>query len=142
MRRFMVASAVAATLLATSALAHTGGRPLSTDLSGEEEVPGPGDPDGSGTARITVNPGIGQLCYSLRVSNIETATGAHIHEAPEGVAGPVVQGLIPPATGTSSACISISREFAMELIRNPSDYYVNVHNAAYPGGAVRGQLGD
>jgi hypothetical protein len=30
---------------------------------------------------------------------------------------------------------------ARSLLRNPADYYVNVHNPEHPGGAVRGQLG-
>lgn len=142
MRQILIASAAVAALLGTSAIAQTGGRPLSTDLTGAEEVPGPGDPDGSGTARITVNPGKGQVCYTLRVRNIAPATGAHIHEAPEGEAGPIVVPLDPPTNGSSSGCASVSRELAMEILKNPSDYYVNVHNAEYRPGAVRGQLGD
>jgi hypothetical protein len=117
-----------------------GGRPLATTLSGAAEVPGPADPDGSGTARITVNPGQGEICYDLAVSNIAPATAAHIHEAPAGVAGPVVVPLSPPTDGSSSDCASVSRELAKEIIQNPSEYYINVHNAEFPAGAVRGQL--
>jgi hypothetical protein len=93
-------------------------------------------------ARITVNPGQGRLCYSLTVRNIAPASGAHIHEAEEGAAGPIRVHLTPPTNGSSSACLNIGRELALEILRNPSDYYVNVHNSAHPAGAVRGQLGD
>ena len=117
------------------------GRPLSTGLTGAEEVPGPGDPDGSGTASLRVNPGRGTLCYDLSVRDIAPATGAHVHEAPAGEAGPIVVVLEAPSDGTSSGCVRIGRALARDIVQDPSDYYVNVHNAEFPKGAVRGQLG-
>lgn len=125
----------------SAAYADNGGRPLSTLLTGATEVPGPGDTDGQGSAEIRINPGQGQLCYTLKVSGIDTATAAHVHEAVAGKAGPVVVGLTAPAAGNVKDCVTITRELAKEIIRTPSDYYVNVHNAAFPRGAVRGQLG-
>ena len=125
----------------SAAYADDGGRPLSTLLTGATEVPGPGDADGQGSAEIRINPGQGQLCYTLKVSGIDTATAAHVHEAVAGTAGPVGVGLTAPVAGTVKDCVTITRELAKEIIRTPSDYYVNVHNAAFPRGAVRGQLG-
>lgn len=117
-----------------------GGRPLETSLTGASEVPNLGDPDGSGTARFTLNPGQGQICYELTVAGIEPATAAHIHEAPAGSAGPVVVGLLAPDSGTAKACMAVDPALVREIMKVPSDYYVNVHNPAYPGGALRGQL--
>jgi hypothetical protein len=120
-----------------------GGRPLSTILIGAEEVPGPGDPDGIGTAHLTLNPGQDEVCWDINVSNITLpATAAHIHIAPRGVAGPVVVPLSAPgADGRSTGCTSASRDLILDIIRNPENYYVNVHTRDYPAGAVRGQLG-
>ncbi len=134
------AFAATAALIATSAVAQTGGRKLQTNLTGAAEVPGPGDSDGTGTARITVNPGQKQVCYKLSVANIAPATMAHIHEAAPTAAGPVVVTLGAPISGTSSGCVTVTRALALEILKDPSDYYVNVHNAAFPAGAVRGQL--
>ncbi len=120
--------------------ADQGGRQLTTTLTGEQEVPVLGDPDGIGFATVTVNPGQGVLCYELSVSGIAPATAAHIHEAPVGVAGPVVVGLQPPTDGSSSGCIDVGRDLAKEILQDPADYYVNVHNAEFRGGALRGQL--
>lgn len=117
------------------------GKRFRVTLEGENEVPVTGDPDGTGTATIRINPGTGQLCYTLTVSGIEPANAAHIHEAPAGSAGPVIVGLGAPTSGSSSGCVAIDREEARDIITNPSDYYVNVHNVPYPGGALRGQLG-
>lgn len=141
MRNLLIASTAALGLIATSALAQNSNRTLTAQLTGEAEVPGPGDLDGGGIARVKIDLDSNQLCYDIRVRKIEPATMAHIHEGEEGEAGPVVQGLTPPTNGTSSACITISRALALEILADPAEYYVNVHNAEFPGGAVRGQLG-
>ena len=145
MRRTFVISIGAALLLAVAtsvaALAADGGRPFSTAMTGAAEVPGPGDPDGSGTAVLRLNAGKQEVCFELVVSDIAPATAAHIHVGPAGVAGPVVVGLTPPTSGTSSGCVTgVDPELIKAIIQTPQNYYVNVHNAEYPAGAVRGQL--
>ncbi|MCA1850177.1 MAG: CHRD domain-containing protein, partial [Acidobacteria bacterium] len=40
-----------------------GGRRLTATLTGAAEVPGPGDPDGTGTAVITLNQGQNEVCF-------------------------------------------------------------------------------
>jgi hypothetical protein len=102
-----------------------------------------GDPNGSGEASLVVNVGQQRICYELTVRDIELpATMAHIHIGASNSAGGVVQGLTAPnAQGTSGACIDdVSRDLLRAIVSNPTNYYVNVHNTPYPGGAVRGQL--
>ncbi|HVF33403.1 MAG TPA: DUF4394 domain-containing protein [Acidimicrobiales bacterium] len=109
------------------------------DLRGSKEVPGPGDADGNGFALIDFSDD--ELCYNLKVNSIAGATAAHIHEAPAGQAGPVVITLAKPdANGTAEACQDVDRALVAEILANPQNYYVNVHNGEFPGGAVRGQL--
>jgi hypothetical protein len=120
--------------------AEQGGRPLTATLTGAAEVPGPGDPDGSGWALITLNQGQRQVCFKLTVENIAPATAAHIHRGTADVAGPVVVPLAAPTDGSSSGCVSADRELIKAIRQNPQNYYVNIHNAPYPAGAVRGQL--
>ena len=129
------------TVLALANIAADGGRKFTTTLTGAAEVPGPGDPDGSGTATITLNHGQGEVCFELTVSGIAPATAAHIHVAAVGVAGPVVVPLGPPTGGSSSGCVSgVARDLIKNIIQHPEEYYVNVHNAVHPAGALRGQL--
>jgi hypothetical protein len=117
-----------------------GGAPRATTLSGAEEVP-PADPDGTGFASITLNVGQSSVCWELSVSNIAPAFAAHIHAAPAGVNGPVVVPLSPPTSGSSSGCAeNVDPALIQAIIDRPEQYYVNVHNADFPGGAVRGQL--
>ena len=144
MKSVVIFSAIAATALfgTTAAMAtEEAGARFTATLDGASEAPGPGDADGLGTATVLVNPGREQLCYSVTVTGIAPARAAHIHEAAAGVAGPVVIALSAPTGGTSQGCVTVTRDFAKEFIKNPSDYYVNVHNAEFPRGAVRGQLG-
>ena len=111
---------------------------LEASLTGEQEVPGPGDEDGSGSAVVKVFKK--KVCYRLTVENIEPATAAHIHLGLRGEAGPVVATLEPPKDGTSRASVEIPRALSLGLREHPRRYYVNVHNEPFPGGAVRGQL--
>jgi hypothetical protein len=139
MKKLTILLSVAVVLAFSIALA--GGRPLSTDMTGAAERPGPGDPDGTGTAHFTLNQGQGEICFELSVSNIAPATAAHIHIAPPTDPGPVVVPLTPPdASGFSSGCVSVDPELIKAIRQNPENYYVNVHNADFPAGAVRGQL--
>jgi hypothetical protein len=136
----LAAGLLMALTLTAVAVADDSGRPLATTMTGAAEVPGPGDPDGSGTASIRLNPGQGEVCFELTVSGIAPATAAHIHVGAVGVAGPVVVGLTPPTSGTSSGCVTADPTLIKAIIQNPEQYYVNVHNADFPAGAVRGQL--
>ena len=142
MRRIVISLVVLVSTLGFTSTAHAGGRPLSTPLTGPVEVP-PGDPDGSGTATFTVNPGLGEVCWNIEVQNITLpATATHIHLAPAGVAGPVVIPLTAPdASGVSNGCVAVDPSLARAIVRDPANYYVNVHNTDFPAGAVRGQLG-
>jgi hypothetical protein len=151
---FVLAALVALALTGAASadrldVADHGGRPFSTELTGAEEVDpvtaavGVGDPDGSGTATITLNPGQEEVCFELTVADIDTPIGAHIHEGAAGTNGPVVVGLVPlPPTGdsSSSGCVSLERQEIIEILQDPSNYYVNVHTALFPDGAIRGQL--
>jgi hypothetical protein len=135
-----VALAGAAALAGCETVGNVVGVGITASLSGAQEVPGPGDPDGRGTAEVTVVDRTDNLCYEVEVANIEVATAAHIHRGRSGQAGPPVVTLDAPTDGESNGCLSIATELADEIIRNPDGFYINVHNARYPGGAVRGQL--
>ena len=137
---FVTIAALMLAMLVLVGTATAGGRPFSTTLTGAAEVPVTGDPDGSGSASITLNHGQGEVCFELTVSDIAPAAAAHIHIGPVGVPGPVVVPLTPPTGGSSSGCVSADHELIKAIIQAPEEYYVNVHNAEFPGGALRGQL--
>jgi hypothetical protein len=111
-------------------------------LSGDVEVPGPGDPDGVGFAQLDIFLEAGRLCAGIDVFGIEPATAAHVHQGAEGVAGPVVVTLpTPPADGVLYECVEgLDPVLLQAILDDPAAYYVNIHTADYPDGAVRGQL--
>jgi hypothetical protein len=114
---------------------------LIVTMNGIQEAPGPGDPDGSGTAEIRVMPATGQVCWNLYARGIDAATAAHIHRGAAGAAGPPVLALTTPdAAGRSQGCAAVEQGLARELSLRAHDFYVNVHSGPYPAGAIRGQL--
>jgi CHRD domain len=104
-------------------------------MTGPVEVP-PGDPDGMGSAQITLDPARGAACVTFTVAGIADVSAAHIHTGAAGVAGPVVIDL--PAT---AGCVTADPALLSAIVAGPAGYYVNVHNADHPKGALRGQLG-
>jgi CHRD domain len=137
---------IALTAMAFALPAAAGGRPYRLTLTGAAERPTAGDPDGTGTAHITVNPGTRQVCWSIAVEGIELpVTAAHIHSGTADVAGPIEFFLIPAnqmdADGVFSGCATASRSDAFGFVVAPEEFYVNVHNGPFPGGALRAQLG-
>ena len=141
MRRFMLSTFVLALALLTCAhLAAAAEMHAKANLTGAAEVPGPGDPDGGGTAEVTLNSDKNEVCYDLTVTKIDEATAAHIHEGAMGKDGPVKVGLDTPKGGATKGCKSADAAVVKDMMANPANYYVNVHSKDFPKGAVRGQL--
>jgi hypothetical protein len=108
---------------------------LHATLTGKVEVP-KGDANGSGTAEVKITGT--KVCWEIKTARVGTILAAHIHRAGPGVAGPVV---VPfGKTFRSKGCVASTASIVAAIERKPGGYYVNVHNAAYPGGALRGQL--
>jgi hypothetical protein len=128
--------ALAASLLLSGALVGTAfaQTPLSATLSG----PGNGD----GTASVTLDPGASTVCYELTVTLDPPASAAHIHRGEAGASGPIVVPFEAPSSGSASGCAQgVDAAVISDIMANPAGFYVNVHNSAFPGGAIRGQLG-
>lgn len=119
-------------LLPVAAFAQT----FSAQLSGAAEVPGPGDTDGIGFAVVTIDGTT--LRYSVFTQNIGAPTAAHIHTGVAGVSGAVFIEL--NVNTLTNGSTTITTEQASQIKANPAGFYVNVHNAEFTGGAVRGQL--
>ena len=115
-----------------------------TDLTGAAEVPGPGDPDATGFAEISADPANGSICWTIIVEGMDQATAAHVHVGAEGVAGGVVVALgTPDVDGFTQDCSSGHDSAVLQaIVDDPTGHYVNVHNDAFPDGAVRGQLSE
>ena len=124
-----------APVAAGQALGHATAR-----LTGDAEVPGPGDPTGSGTVVVTLKPDTSEVCYEVSVVNLQEATAAHIHKGKKGEEGAVAVPLDAPKSGAAKGCAQAEVVVIEAIMEDPTDYYVNVHTAAFPKGAVRGQL--
>lgn len=133
-----VAVALLATLPGIAAPANASTDHYVIDLTGAAERPGPGDPDGTGTATIVVRDN-GRICYAITVRGLDPLTAAHIHVAPTTDPGPVVAPL-PVGPRGGGGCVMATPELTAAIQADPASYYVNVHNAAFPAGALRGQL--
>jgi hypothetical protein len=140
-----VGLALGALLLSATAVTAAG-RPFAVPLAPQTG----GDPDGSGFALLTMNPGTGEVCYTITVENIgeptEPAGGlgaAHIHdEATGGIFVDLATNWTASNGGfMTTGCTTTDRDALIAIFQDPSAYYVNIHTADFPAGAIRGQLG-
>jgi hypothetical protein len=92
----------------------------------------------------------GTIEFKTQINNKahESFVAGHVHQAPVGVAGPIVVPLFvapaPPTSARHIKQIGVATPNAgttgAALCANPSAYYVNYHTTAFPAGAIRGQL--
>jgi len=134
MRILMFATLLAVTI-PVAAFAGSTKTSLHAAMTGAAERP-KGDANGRGTAEIVVVNR--KVCWELSVRNIGKPQAAHIHKGRAGVSGPVVVPL--GSTYRNKGCTTTTAANASAIAARPRTFYVNVHNAAYPNGAVRGQL--
>ena len=142
-RRLSISLSLAFTLaagLVFAGVAMAGGRPLTATLLGANERPVLGDPDGSGLFVATFNHGTGEACFAYEVTGVDPLLAAHIHVGAAGAPGPVVIPMPPTSATGGSGCVTADPDLVKAIIKDPGAYYFNVHNATYPGGALRGQL--
>ena len=155
----LLALIVAMALSVGPALADNGGRPFDLALSGANEFNAAGapiNPHGDadrGSAVLTVNPGQETVCWSFGAITLTAGDAlphvAHIHLAPEGIAGPVVVDIFggaatapaPTSYPTGTTCVHGDRDVLLAILRDPGAYYLNLHNAEHPAGVMRAQLG-
>ena len=137
LRLVLVAGLVAAVSLPALALARESATvKLEANLSGKVEVP-KGPAGGSGYAEVTITGT--KVCWEFsKIKGIGPGLAAHIHKGGAGKAGPVV---VPfGARFKREGCMTTTAAVAKTIAAKPAAYYVNVHTAKFPAGAIRGQL--
>jgi len=109
-------------------------------LTGGKAESSPGAPQGTGAAVIAFH-GTSVVCWRFaHLHGFVSATFAHIHIGAKGKSGNIV---VPLSTGPAlhhQGCVPVSAALVKAIERHPAGYYVNVHSARYPSGAVRAQL--
>ena len=147
---FLASAAVAAAAFAQPVA--EGGRKFVTTLTGQAELTGgrlTADMDGTGIAVVTVNHGQGRVCWSLEnLANLDTLIAAHIHQAPATSQGPIRVNFfdfgqpidLEGCVEAGSTPHTFTRDRLRDILKNPENYYVNIHTTAFTGGAIRGQL--
>jgi hypothetical protein len=120
------------------------GGPLTGVLDGAQEVPA-GDADGHATAFVRSNGN--RVNFALNWNGINAPTGAQIHRGATGANGAEVvplfsapAGLPASISGVAGIAGGVDPALAQKINRDPAGFYVNVHNADFGDGAVRGQL--
>lgn len=126
---------VAVGLLAAVPVAEAALIQFTVPMTGAQEAPGPGDPDGSGTATLWFRASTNEVSWSIQVADIDPAVAAHIHFAPVGVPGAVRVSFLGQLSGGPVFDADVAA-----ILADPTAWYVNVHTQAFPAGAIRGQL--
>lgn len=127
--------ALAAVVVASAATSAT---KLEIALRGANEAP-VAPASNKGTVELTLNAKTGKVCWDFKLGHIDGRPNqAHIHKGGRGVSGNVV---VPLGAGyRREGCTTASKALVRSILKRPAGFYVNVHNAKHPLGAMRGQL--
>lgn len=112
------------------------GNKLSAQLRGGNERPRAAAAN-RGSVEITLK--ASKVCWEFKIAKIDgSPTAAHIHKGRAGAAGPV----FVPLGGAfkRQGCTTATGAQIKAIRANPAGFYVNIHNAKHPAGAMRGQL--
>ena len=136
----LLAGAIASA--APTAWAQDEYKSLGATLFGENEIghEGAGD-DAGGDFDGEIDMEQGTLCYYLEVYGLDEVTASHLYKGGKGVNGEPVLALEVLGEDGDEVCAQVEPELLRDIMRNEFNYYVNVHTAALPAGAIRGQLG-
>ena len=114
-------------------------------LRGGNEVP-PNNSSANGTLIALLSENNQRLDFILHTNGLTNITGAHFHDAPRGVNGPIVKDIdINFTTGNaigSWTSTDSTRPLTATLVNKlkRGDLYVNVHTDGFPGGEIRAQV--
>ncbi len=140
MRKTLIAAGVAAASLAAALAAGAATNVATTKLEANLRGSNENAPaSNKGKAEIRLTPSTGKVCWDFKIAKIDgKANAAHIHKGGKGVSGNVVV----PLGGTykRQGCTTAAKALVKAILKKPGAYYVNVHNAKHPAGAMRGQL--
>jgi len=120
--------------------------PLVARLLGSSVVPPGGDTDGVGSAAVTIDvvtPGAptgAEVCWDLSYTGITQPSAVHIHAGTPGTNGIIVFSLANLGVTSATGCASANSDTVQQIFDNPGNFYIDVHNADFGGGALRGQL--
>ena len=111
-------------------------------LTGANETPAAADPDGLGNGFFTLDGSAGTVTFNLCFFNINPPTAAHIHRGGSNFTGGIIIPFSAPfVNGCSTGTVTgVATSLISEIIANPAGFYANIHNADFPGGAVRGRV--
>ena len=139
MQKALTAAGVAAASLAVAIAAGAATNAttkLEANLRGSNEN---APASNRGKTEIRLTPSTGKVCWETKLTKIDGKPNAsHIHKGGKGVSGNVV---VPLGAGYKrQGCTTAAKSLVKAIVKNPGSYYVNVHNAKHPAGAMRGQL--
>ena len=142
MRRTLIALVISGTGPLVGVLAANAATTAAVTVRGRAErqqrgAGRPGVEQGQGRADVEQGDRQGLLAVQAREDRRQ-ADSAHIHKGKAGVSGNVVVPL--GANYKREGCTSAAKSLVKSIAGHPGAYYVNVHNAKHPLGAMRGQL--
>ncbi len=116
------------------------------EMTGDQEVPGPGDEQAFGFGAVFGNADVDdEVCVIYFAFTSSPLVAAHLHDGEAGTAGPPVVTFetLEADRFLNGECVDTDDPALVDRIAaDPDGFYVNLHTETHPDGAVRGQLAE